>query len=253
MQKSIDEALVDNKSKVSSSQKTADKKNVDNFINEIKGFESDRVALAKSSAKTAWKVAAGAGAIAFVSVVAVALLTPLKQVEPYLMRVDNTDGSVKILRPLSDAEPVSYGEVLDKYWSRQFIYARNGYDWQTIQNSYNLVNLMSNNIVSASYNTYIKADSSPVKVFSDKKRIKIDIQDVTFIPSNSQDSTLAQIRFSRNVLNRKGEIDIEFEPTFWNATITFDYQGVIKTADERELNPLGFHVTSYTEDRVLKK
>lgn len=253
MEKSIDKALVENKGKVSSAQKKPLTKDVDNYIDEIRGFESDRVALAKSSAKTAWKVAAGASAVALMSVVAVALLTPLKEVEPYLMRVDGSDGSVSILRPLSDSKSISYGEVLDKYWSRKFIYARNGYDWQTVQNSYNLVNLMGSNIVSATYNNYIKAESSPVKVFNDKKRIKVEIQDVTFIPSSSDDSTLAQIRFSRNVINREGLPDIEYETTYWNATITFNYQATIKTADERELNPLGFYVTSYTEDRVLKK
>ncbi|MGO3848675.1 MAG: virB8 family protein [Pseudoalteromonas prydzensis] len=253
MTSTVDKALADNKGEVSSSSKKVSNKAVDSYLKEISAFESDRVQLAKDSAKTAWKVAAGAGAIAFAAVIAVAALTPLKQTEPYLMRVDNSDGSVKIMRPLQDAEPISYGDVLDKYWSRQFIYARNGYDWESVQHSYNLVNLMSNNSVASAYVAYIKAPNSPVNTFTDKKKIKINIQDVTFLPTKSTTQKLAQVRFSRDVQGVDGVTAVGIKPTYWNATITYDYQANIKTADERELNPLGFRVTSYNEDRVLKK
>jgi len=248
----VDKALTENKSRVSSTQKKENKP-VDDYLKAIKDFESDRVALAKSSAKTAWKVATGFGAIALIAVIAVASLTPLKDVEPYLMRVNDADGSVSILRPLSDAQPISYGEVLDKYWSRKFIVARNGYEWETIQDNFNIVTIMSNRQVFATYNAYIKAKNSPVKLFSDQKRIKVKIEEVTFLPSSSKERTLAQVRFSRDVINSEGITDVGFKPTYWNATITFDYRKKIKTADERKLNPLGFRVTSYTEDRVIKK
>lgn len=249
----IDKALIKNKSKVSSSLKKENIKDVDDYLSAIKDFESDRVSLAKGSAKTAWKVAAGFGVIAFLSVLAVVLLTPLKEVEPYVVRVDDTDGSVKILRPLSDAEPTSYGDVLDKYWARKFIVARNSYEWETIQDNYNLVSLMSNRVVLNTYKSYIKAPNSPVTTFSDKKLIKINIQDVTFLPSTSKVRKLAQVRFSRDVVDIKGITAVGFEPTYWNATITYDYLFEIKTADERQVNPLGFRITSYTEDRVMKK
>lgn len=249
----VDKALAENKGKASSSSKNVSNKTVDRYLKEIQSFENDRVELAKNSARTAWKVAAGAGAIAFAAVVAVAGLTPLKQTEPYLMRVDDSDGTVKILRPLNDAEPISYGAVLDKYWTRQFIYARNGYDWEVVQHNFNLVNLMGNNAVVSAYMAYIKSPNSPVETFSDKKKIKIEIQDVTFLPTKSTTQKLAQVRFSRDVQGNDGLTSVGFEPTYWNATITYDYQAKIVTADERELNPLGFRVTSYNEDRVLKK
>jgi type IV secretion system protein VirB8 len=249
----IDKALIKNKSKVSSSSKKENVKDVDDYLQAIHEFESDRVELAKSSAKTAWKVALASCSVTLLAVLALVLLTPLKTVEPYVVRVNNSDGSVSILRPLSDAEPITYGDVLDKYWARKFIVARNGYEWETIQDNYNVVGLMSNRVVFTAYKTYIKAPNSPVATFSDKKRIKINIQDVTFLPSASKDRTLAQVRFSRDVINRAGITAVGFEPTYWNATITLDYLTDIKTADERKINPLGFRVTSYTEDRVLKK
>jgi type IV secretion system protein VirB8 len=250
MEHSIDEALIENITKSSLPVKKENVKKVDDYLKAVQDFESDRVALAKGSAKTAWKVATGFGFIALMAVTAVVLLTPLKEIEPYLMRVDNTDGSVSILRPLQDAQAISYGELLDKYFARKFIIARNSYEWETIQDNYDLVNLMSGGVVFSSFNNYIKADNSPVKTFGDNKRIKVVIQDVTFLPSSSIDRTLAQVRFSRDIINNEGVTVPGFEPTFWNATITFDYRKKINTADERKLNPLGFQITSYTEDRV---
>ncbi len=250
MTNEIDKALNKNKSKVGSPPKGGKSKNVDGYLASMKAFESDRVELAKSSEKTAWKVAAGFGALALISVIAVVLLTPLKTVELRVLRVDNTDGTVTVLPSMVDAETTTYGKVLDAHWARTFIRARNGYNWETIQNNFNTVSIMSNRIVEATYGTYIKGKKSPLKIFIDKKRIIIDIQEV--IPLPSGDSNLAQIRFSRDIINTNGESTVGIDKTYWNATITFDYQKTIKTADERKLNPLGFRVTSYTEDRVNK-
>jgi type IV secretion system protein VirB8 len=250
MQNTIDNSLAKNKGEVSSSQKKGSGKQVDDYLKAVAEFETDRVDLAKKSAKTAWQVAAAFGVIALLAVIAVAALAPLKEVEPYVVRVSDKDGSVDILRPLSDAKEISYGELLDKYWARKFIITRNGYNWQTVQDDYNLIQLMSSSTVKSTYNTYIKSASSPVKVFVDKNRIEIKVQDVTFIPSKSN---LAQVRFSRDVLDKSGVSDDSYEITYWNATITFDYQALINTKDERTLNPLAFRVTSYKEEQVIQQ
>jgi type IV secretion system protein VirB8 len=251
--KKISEVLERNKKNVGARKKISTAKNVDIYLNSIKDFESDRVALAKNSEKIAWRVSAGFATIGILAVISVMLLTPLKSVELRVLRVDNTDGSVSVLSKMMDAKKITYGEVLDVHWSKNFITARNGYNWETIQHNFNTVSIMSNRVVNATYNSYIKAKNSPLKLFTDKKRIKISIQDVTFLPTKEKTSKLAQIRFSRDVINAKGESLVSIEKTFWNATITFDYAKVIKTGDERRLNPLGFRVTSYTEDRVSKK
>jgi len=253
MKTNINEALAKNEGRVSSTPKKEERKKVDDYLKGIADFEADRVELAKSSAKRAWQVAGGASVIAFLAVLAVLLLTPLKQVTPYVVRVNDADGTVTILEPLKDAEAISYGEVLDEYWSREFVYARNGYDWETIQDNFNLVNLMGNKTVVSTYATSIKSEKSPVKLFSDKRRIKIEIQDVAFLPTDSQDNILVQVRFTRDVILNNGETDPSYDVTHWNATITFDYLAEITTPDERVLNPLGYRATSYAEKRVFKQ
>lgn len=251
MENTLDIALEENKSKAQSRPSKADNKPVDEFLSQIKSFEEDRVLLAKQSAKTAWKVAAGFGFLAVLAVMAVVVMMPLKQIEPYLLKVDNATGYTNVVRPLADAKGVSYGEVLDKYWLNQFVIERNSYEWETVQNSFNTVKLMSNRKVFASYSNYITGDQSPTKIFSNKRVIRITVQGITFLPATSKDQGLAQVRFTRYIENNEGVSAIGYEPTKWTATITFDYQSSIKTEDERRLNPLGFQVTSYREDRNL--
>lgn len=251
MENALDIALEDNKSKAQARYSKSDNKPVDVFLNQIRAFEEDRVSLAKQSAKTAWKVATGFGLLAVLSVGAIAVMMPLKHTEPYLLKVDNVTGYTDVVKPLTDAKGVSYGEVLDKYWLNQFIIERNGYEWETIQNSFNTVKLMSNRQVFGAYSYYITGDKSPTKIFSDKRVIRIDVQGITFLPATSKEQAIAQVRFTRHIENNEGVAAIGYKPTQWTATITFDYRAPIKTEDERRLNPLGFQVTSYREDRNL--
>ena len=252
MKNTIDIVLENNLQRSGSKPSKGNKKEVDNYLAQIKSFESDRVALAQQSAKTAWKIAIGAGVIAMLAVLAVVMLTPLKKVEPYLLKVDNTTGYVNIVHPLKDAKGVSYGEVLDKYWLNQFVITRNGYEWKTIQSSYNTMKLMTNVKVFGAYKRTVMGEKSLSTLFANKKSMKIEVQGITFLPSTDKYNRLAQVRFVRNVETNKGEPDREYKPTYWTATISFDYDSTIRTEGERRLNPLGFRVTSYREDRVIK-
>lgn len=251
--KPIDNVLEKNKDRES---KTSDKKSrmlADRYLQEIKAFEQDRVSLAKQSAKKAWMVATGFGVLALLSILAVVGLTPLKEVEPFLVRVDNSTGHTDIMRPLADAQSLTYGEVLDSYWLRIYTTERNSYDWENVQNSYNTVKLMSNNNVFGEYSRMIKSENSPVKTFTDTRKIVVSVSDISFLPAISKDSTLAQIRFKRDVRTSDGKPVTGYKTTLWTATITFDYLAVINTDAERQLNPLGFRVTSYREDRVSQR
>ena len=251
MKEKLDIALEENKSKALSRPLKASNKIVDEYLNQIKGFEEDRVTLAKQSAKTAWKVAVGFGVLALMAISSVFVMMPMKEIVPYVIKVDSSTGHTTVARSIDDAKSVSYGEELDKYWINKFIIARNGYEWETIQNSFNTVKLMANRQVFGSYNNYITGDNSPAKVFGENKTIRIDIHGITFLPSTSKEQSLAQIRFTRKIENNAGGDATEYKPTTWTATITFNYLSEIKTEDERIINPLEFLVTSYREDRDI--
>lgn len=249
MDTSILKALADNKGKASLDPLPAHHQATTALLSQIKGFEADRVTLAKQSATKAWRVAIGFGVIATLAVGAVILLTPLKTVTPYVLKINSQLGTTSVLSPLIDAQKQTYGEALDKYWLSQYIINRNGYNWETVQSSYNTIKLMSSNSVFKTYARYIRGKQSPVDVFGDKNVIKITINNVIFLPATSTDNTLAQVQFTRQVLAATGEPVVGYQPSHWTATLTFDYRATVRSL----LNPLAFHITSYREDEGLKQ
>ena len=247
----IDAALDNNLIKATEKPTAKHHKQADQFLEEIKQFEQDRVALAKSSASKAWKVAIGAGVLALVLGIAIVVMMPLKTVDYRLLTIDPQTGMTDIVQPLSDAKTLSYGEALDKHWLSRYIITRGSYQWQTIQDAFDYIKLTSRHDVFSAYNSAIKADSSPLRVFKEHKKIRMRDVAISFLPT-TQDQMLAQVSFTRVVVSNDDTPDVSYEPTKWSATVTFDYLKDINKASERLLNPLGFQVTSYREDRVIQ-
>jgi type IV secretion system protein VirB8 len=248
----IDEALLKNKhsEQTPPTKKLKINEAVTNYLKQTKQFETDTIAIAKSSEKIAWKVTAGLGVITALSIITLIVMLPLKESVPYLVRVDNATGETKMVQPLSDAQETSYGEVLDKHWLNQFIISRNGYMWETVQNSYNTVLMMSNDNVFKEYEGYIFATNAPPAVFGEDLRIRLDVRDIIFLPrAADSEHVIAQINFSRITENSDGSPATKYAVTHWTSTLTFDYQGSINSEEEQLINPLGFRVTSYREDR----
>ena len=71
-------------------------------------------------------MATASGTVAFASVMAVAMLTPLKTVEPYVIRVDNSTGIVDVVESLRDGE-TNYDEAINKYFTQWYVRYREGY------------------------------------------------------------------------------------------------------------------------------
>ncbi|WP_255358770.1 virB8 family protein [Snodgrassella sp. CFCC 13594] len=112
------------------------------FIQAAKSFEKAEIDTVRRNSKIAWKIAGACLLLTGLAVGAVAGLTPLKTVEPFVVRVDNNTGATDIVTTIK-ASQNTYGEVIDKYWLAQYIRYREGYDWQTIQDSYDATMLLS--------------------------------------------------------------------------------------------------------------
>ncbi|HDX1088235.1 TPA: type IV secretion system protein [Pasteurella multocida] len=211
-------------------------------FSQVNKFEKDRIAFHKTMGKVGL-IFGGIGlATGLAGVIAVAGLTPLKTVEPFAIRVDNNTGFTDIVKPLKNAEETSYGEELDKYWLARFVVERESYDWQLVQTSYDTVKLMTTPNLFGEYNAYITSPVSPVNVFKQSKKIKVQILSVTFIRN------VGQVRFSKQVLDSNGEPDLNIPTTYWLATASYDYKHKIELEQDRRINPLGFQITGYRVD-----
>src|SRR5665213_439057 len=67
------------------------------YFHEAASWDGDRVTEYRMSAHRAWRVAAAAGICTVACATALVLLLPLKHVEPFVIRVDNSTGVVDVV------------------------------------------------------------------------------------------------------------------------------------------------------------
>lgn len=210
------------------------------YLAEARSWETDRAKQMARSRKTAWRIAAASSAIAFMSVVAVAMLTPLKSVEPFVIRVDNATGIVDVVSGLADGKP-NYEESVNKYFTQWYVRYREGYSKELAEEYYKNVGLMSGSLEQQKYHEIFnpKNPQSPLNVYGDYARVKIRIKSTSFISP-----TIALVRYTRAIERGPDKPSL----SHWAATITFRYSKAPMSVEDRGINPLGFQVTEYRND-----
>ncbi len=223
-----------------SKDKGVAKGDVAQYLQETRSWETDRVLEANRSKRLAWRVATAAFAVAFIATVAVAGLTPLKTVEPFIVRIDNTTGIVDAVKGIGDSK-TTYGEAVNKYFLQQYVMAREGYMRLLAQHNYRTVGLMSSNQIQQQYYDAFnpKNPQSPLNLYGEYTRAQVIIKGTTFL-----EKKIAHIRFVKEI--QTGGTKPVWQ--HWSATIGFEFVGTPANDKDREINPLGFIVTSYRLD-----
>ena len=212
------------------------------MVDEAKKFHQSDIERTKKVAKIAWYVAGGAMVLTGLAVGAVLGLTPLKTVQPFVIRVDNNTGATDIVTTMKKQEK-SYGEVMDKFWLGQYVRYREGYDWQTVQDTFDATNLLSSPQDQAQFSQIYKDNpQAPHKILRDTSKVVVRVNAIAFV------GNMAQVRFEKAVipLNKS---DMQPEPQRYIATIAYEYKNAGMKDEDRLINPLGFQVTSYRVDK----
>ncbi|UCQ29606.1 type IV secretion system protein (plasmid) [Edwardsiella tarda] len=217
------------------------------FYEAVKQFEKNEIATIQKKAAFLTKLCVVEFVVIGLLGAGIAALAPLKTSIPYVIRVDNSTGYTDVAPQISNAKE-TYQEVEAKYFLSQFVINYESYDWQTIQQMMDTVNVMSGNKVFSQYNTAIRADNSPLNVLKDNYKIRVKIKSVTMLKPD-----VAQIRFSKMIFDSSGKLAPEYRVTNWISTIAFDFNKKIETEEQRLINPLGFHVLSYRVDPEAMK
>src|SRR3546814_12870382 len=68
-----------------------------------------------------------AGSLAIAAIAAVAMLTPLKTVTPYVITVDKATGASEIAAPLTGDRQITYNEAVAKYFLADYVRNREGW------------------------------------------------------------------------------------------------------------------------------
>jgi type IV secretion system protein VirB8 len=210
------------------------------YFEEAKRWDQDRLAAAERSKRLAWSVAAFAGVLALAAIGAVAALTPLKTVEPFVVRVDRSTGAVDVMTGLKGADHLTYDEAVSKYFLGLYVRAREGWLPQAAEANFRQVAIMS---AAAEQERWADAfrpanPESPQVIWGDNGVSLIDVRAISFVGPK-----VANVRFHRTL--RQAQQTTESD---WIATVAFTYTKAPMAEADRLRNPLGFQVATYRSD-----
>ncbi|EAL1980170.1 type IV secretion system protein [Campylobacter jejuni] len=213
-----------------------------NEFNTAIDYEASFRYLIEKSNKRAWLIAFISIFIAIISIIAVVLLTPLKTIEPYVIRVDNTTGMVDILTMLDEKE-ISSNEALDKYFISQYVKAREGYYYELLNQDYLLTQLMSSEKVANEYRAWYEGENARDQILKNSNEVNVQILSIVLGESNGVKTATVRAIITTKNLTSKGT-------TQATKVITLSYDYILAKASEenRFLNPLGFKVLTYRID-----
>jgi type IV secretion system protein VirB8 len=219
------------------------------YFAEAASWDADRAAQHRRSARMAWGVA-GAGWIAAVTAsVALMLLMPLKHVEPFVIRVDNTTG-------ITDVVPVYAGkteiaETVTRYLLAHYVSVCERFNYATAESDYeecgSFHNAQRNQVWYAAWNPSNPA--SPLNLYKDGTIVRAQVKSVSFFRRASGVADLAQVRYLKAKRAAGGADELV---THWIATIQYAYADPSADPKTRRWNPLGFKITDFRpEPEVL--
>ena len=210
------------------------------YFAEARSWDQDRLQAAERSKRFAWAVAAAACAVAVVSVGAVAALSPLKSVQPFVVRVDRSSGAVDVINGLKGGDRLTYEEAVTKYWLGLYVRARESWLPGAAEADFRQVSIMSTTPEQNRWADFFRTTnpSSPQVVWGATAETQVEIRAVSFVSPS-----VADVRFHRVVRQSGQEVASD-----WISTIAFAYTKAPMGEADRLRNPLGFQVTSYRAD-----
>jgi len=219
------------------------------YFAEAASWDADRAAQSRRNVRIAWFVAGAGWLCALMVASALMLLMPLKRVEPFVVRVDNTTGVV-------DVVPVYAGhgemaEAVTRYLLTHYVTVCERFNFSTAESDYEecgaFHSAQRNQAWYALWNPTNPA--SPLNVYKDGTTVRAQVASVSFFKRADGVADLAQVRYFKGQRAAGGADE---QLTHWIATIQYVYGEPSKDPKTRRWNPLGLKVVDFRpEPEVL--
>jgi type IV secretion system protein VirB8 len=204
-------------------------------------WTDDRDTALRNFRRLAWIAITVLAAIAIIEAIAIAMMLPLQKVEPYTIMVDKQTGYVQALKPL-ERQIVAPDEALVKSFLAQYVMAREGFDIDSMRDTYRKVALWSADEARTRYISGMQASNPESPLAYLPRRALLEVQ-VKSISSLNADTSM--VRFATIQTDPGGQPQ---EPRPWAAVLKYRFSGDTMSAADRLLNPLGFQVVRYRRD-----
>ncbi|TPH02766.1 virB8 family protein [Haemophilus haemolyticus] len=203
--------------------------------------------LEKSEAR-AWKVARVSWLISLILGALIVSILPLREVVPFLIR-DNGTGIPDVITRL-DVETLTTDDAMDKHFISQYIKTREGYYFNTLQQEYELTQMMSSDEVAKDYRSIYEGKNARDQKLGSSNTVKPEIISIVLskkeVGADGQASNIAtaRVRLIQRNLSTGEETAKKIV-----VSLTYEYLPVKNMVEGFRMdNPLGFIVTHYRVD-----
>ncbi|MEI7216858.1 type IV secretion system protein [Pectobacterium carotovorum] len=221
----------------------------ENIIASSRTFESVLLEKDEREKKLAWRIAAIGVALAAMAITALIILLPLKNTEIELWSVDKQTGRYEYMTRIKE-QSISTEKALAQALAAHYVRLREGYNYFALQRDYDDVQLFNSDSVNRDYLDGFNSNQAPDVIFNKAEYVvSIDIISNVHASSTAPDH-LATLRIKRTI---RRIVDNSVKTDVWNIRLTYRYLPHKQLTDsQREVNPLGFIVTSYQRDKELR-
>jgi type IV secretion system protein VirB8 len=212
------------------------------YLEEAASWDRDRVAIERRSARLAWGVAAAGWIATLAGAMALVILMPLKRVEPFVIRVDNSTGLVDVVPIYVGQEPMP--EAVTRYFLDHYVTVCERFNFSTAESDYQECGAFhSAQRNQAWYAAWNKTNpSSPLNLYKDGTSIRSQVTSVSFFTRADGVTDLAQVRYFKG---QRQAGSAEETRSYWIASIRYTYAAPSTDPTVRRWNPLGFKVVEF--------
>jgi type IV secretion system protein VirB8 len=223
----------------------SDPANLEGYFQESASWDTDRTRqIARDLRRAVWIAAAG-WICAIANAVALMGLMPLKRVDPFVVRVDNSTGIVDVV-PTYDGSATPQ-EAVTRYFLSHYVATCERFNFATAESDYEECGAFHSPARNQAWYAEWTATnpSSPLNVHKDGSTISVQVTSVSFFTRANGITNLAQVRYRKALRQGTGA---EEAFTHWVATVQYAYTEPAKDPKSRRWNPLGFKVVEFTTE-----
>ena len=218
---------------------------LEEYFREADSWDADRSARFRRSATAAWWVAGAGWVCAVACALCLLVLMPLKRVDPFVVRVDNTTGIVDVV-PVYSSGAVT-DEAITRYFLTHYLTVCERFNFATAESDYEECGAFHSTLRNQAWYALWTATNaaSPLNIYKDGSSVRVQVKAVTFFTRASGLSDLAQVRYVK-ALRQGGGTDEKY--THWVATVQYAYADPAKDPKTRRWNPLGFKILDFKSE-----
>ncbi|MBV9619646.1 MAG: hypothetical protein JO341_01355 [Gammaproteobacteria bacterium] len=216
------------------------------YFAEAAGWDQERLHTAQRAQRRAWQVAVAGWLCALASTLAVLFLTPLKQVEPFVVRVDRSSGIVDVVPAFKGTAALE--PSVTRYFLSHYVRTCERFNFATAESDYEECGAfhapLRNQAWYALWNPH--NPSSPLNLHRDGSTVRVEVQAVTLFQRASGLTDLAQVRYVK--AERAAGASADASVSHWIATLQYAYGTPPTEPRVRRWNPLGFKVLEFVAE-----